>query len=51
MKEIAIVGLYMLMPITCFAGATFLAYHKVDGWGWLILAGVLIGGSFKYTSG
>lgn len=49
MKDVAILLVFALIPITCFAGATFLAYHRVDGWGWLILAGILIGGSIRYT--
>ena len=35
--------------MTCFAGATFLAYHGKDGWGWLIFAGIMIG--FATVSG
>lgn len=28
--------------MTCFAGATFLAYHGKEGWGWLWFAGIMI---------
>lgn len=28
-----------------FVGATFLAYHGKEGWGWLIFAGVLAAGA------
>lgn len=36
-------GLAAMAYMTCFAGATFLAYHGKDGWGWLIFAGIMIG--------
>jgi hypothetical protein len=28
-----------------FGGATFLAYHGKDGWGWLIFAGIIAAGA------
>ena len=32
-----------LCSTACFGGAIFLAYHKVDGWGWLVFAGIIFG--------
>lgn len=34
-----------LASATAFAGATFLAYHGKEGWGWLIFAGILAAGA------
>lgn len=32
-----------LATTACVAGATFLAYHDKEGWGWLVFLGVCIG--------
>lgn len=35
------------IPISCFVGAVILSLHDKQGWGWLIFAGIIIGGSLK----
>lgn len=35
-------NLKYLASAVAFAGATFLAYHGKEGWGWLIFAGIII---------
>lgn len=47
-RDILLIIFVCLMPISCFVGATFLAYHKKEGWGWLIFAGVLIATSISF---
>jgi len=42
LREIVMIVFACGIPISCFVGATILAYHKRKGWGWLIFAGVLI---------
>lgn len=49
MKEMFGMFMVTMIPITCFSGATFLAYHQQEGWGWLIFAGIVIGGSVKFS--
>jgi len=41
--KLLIIGRLVISAI-CFAGAAYVAQKGVDGWGWLILAGVLLGG-------
>lgn len=41
MKEIIILGLYFLLLGAIFGMATFLMFHRISGWGWLIFCGVL----------
>lgn len=38
---VAVFALNYFMRAVCFASAAFLAYHDKDGWGWLILAGIV----------
>lgn len=40
-----------LVAMVALGGAAFLAYHDKPGWGWLILAGVLIGAIGVTTNG
>ena len=35
-------GLRHVASAAAFLGAAFLAYHGKDGWGWLIVAGVIV---------
>jgi hypothetical protein len=32
----------LICSATALLGATFLAYHKREGWGWLIFAAIII---------
>ena len=34
--------LFFLPSTVCFLMAGLLAYNSLDGWGWLILAGVIV---------
>jgi hypothetical protein len=34
--------LFLLPSTVCFLIAGLLAYNSLDGWGWLILAGVIV---------
>lgn len=47
MKEVIVTMLLCMIPLSCFIGATVLAYKKREGWGWLIFAGILIADSIK----
>lgn len=35
------------IPISCFVGAIILSLNDKEGWGWLIFAGIVIGGGLK----
>lgn len=50
LRDIILIIFVCLVPISCFISSAFLAYHKKEGWGWLIFAGLLImsGISFKF---
>lgn len=39
-----------LPSIVCFIGATVLAFKQVDGWGWLIFAGIILVSSIKIVA-
>lgn len=49
MKEVMIMFFMCAMPISCFISAAFLAYHKKEGWGWLIFAGLMIASGIKIS--
>lgn len=36
------------IPVSCFVGAVILALNNKEGWGWLIFAGLIIGGGLKF---
>ncbi|MBW2636965.1 MAG: hypothetical protein JRC86_05500 [Deltaproteobacteria bacterium] len=38
------VGLRCFASAVALGGAAFLAYHGKEGWGWLIFAGIILGG-------
>lgn len=42
MKSILIFFLYFLSIITVTGYATFLMYHNINGWGWIIFIDVLL---------
>lgn len=48
-KHIVIMGLYFAMIAAIFWMATFLMYHKIDGWGWLIAGAIFIAGAMKVS--
>lgn len=47
MKDVLCTLFVTAIPISCFVGAAFLAYKEKAGWGWLIFAGILIGGNMS----
>lgn len=42
MKSILILFFYFLSIIAVTGYATFLMYHNIDGWGWVIFIDVLL---------
>lgn len=42
MKSIIIFGLYYLLIGLSLGMATFLMYHKINGWGWLIFMSFIL---------
>ena len=42
MKSILIFFFYFLSIIAVTGYATFLMYHNIDGWGWVIFSDVLL---------
>lgn len=42
MKSILIFFLYFLSIIAITGYATFLMYHNIDGWGWIISIDILL---------
>lgn len=44
MKATVIFTMYYLLIGAVLGMATFLMYHKIDGWGWLIFIGILLAG-------
>jgi hypothetical protein len=46
-RDIILIVFACLIPITCFVCSAVLAYNEKPGWGWFILAGVVIAGALK----
>lgn len=44
MKSIIIFGLYYLLIGSSLGMATFLMYHNINGWGWLIFMSFILAG-------
>lgn len=55
MKDNTVVLMFIifrsLATISVIGGATFLAYHGKDGWGWLIFLAVILGAFSIKTNG
>ena len=49
MKEAVIVLIFSLIPIMLFSLAAYLIYKNVSGWGWFLLAVVIVVGSSKFS--
>jgi len=50
MKDIFLALVVFSVPITCAVFAGLLALQSKEGWGWFLLAALLIGGSIKITT-
>ena len=49
MKEIVMLLIVCLVPITLFGVAGLLAFHKISGWSWFLFCALLIAGHMKYS--
>lgn len=47
MKDIIVVFLGILLPISLFGMAAFLIYHERSGWGWFLFCAVIVAGSLR----
>ena len=47
MKNITAIFFFWLIEASLFVIPAFLAYNDKKGWGWFLLAAVLIGGSLR----
>ncbi|WP_158674504.1 hypothetical protein [Trabulsiella odontotermitis] len=47
MKDIAILALVVLVPVTCVIMAGILAWQDKEGWGWFLFVAVLLAGSIS----
>lgn len=48
MKDVIIIALICMVPLSCFVGATILALKKREGWGWLIFVGLLVSSGLHF---
>lgn len=51
LRDIIFAILFAAIPISGFISVAFLIYHEKQGWGWLLLAVVLIAGSIHMKTG
>jgi hypothetical protein len=49
MKEAVIVLIFSLVPIAIFSLSAYLIYKNVSGWGWFLLAVVIVVGNSKFS--
>lgn len=46
-KVYIILAISILLNITCFVIAGILCYNGIEGWGWFVFAGMIVGYSYK----